>query len=276
MKDDVVSFIAKRRKLRLAEQRISLLYQRKWPLLRAMEKFRTELGHRLCDTRDVAAFPEFQAIMESPRDIEVTWDTFYTLKDKLPDLLKVFRQDQKNRLRRMIETKIEMSLPDSADLFDLAVSEAVVCRECNLALIDGLDAGTARLRTHCDQCSRPRYQARQDFALTDFNYDELLTYGLEAHPWSCDLLDIPVNLIKHIVSCYGEDLTVTTDILDASDLRFSCLSQYCHTETTHNILSWRAAVSIFRLHCNRIELVMIYLDTSLRRLSLGCSILGGY
>ena len=75
-------------------------------------------------------------------------------------------------------------------------------------------------------------------------YSDMVTLLTGVHPWSAENHDICVELITHIVQCYGENpANALTSDMDNKGVRLCCKAPECYTKSTRVILTWRAAVS---------------------------------
>lgn len=90
--------------------------------------------HYFPPLRHVAAFPEFLEIIRSPSDVE---ESFYALRDRLPDVVAAWETEQKSKLLEYV--KDAMGLPDDIDPLELAVRHYFTCQcpECPNVPADG-------------------------------------------------------------------------------------------------------------------------------------------
>ncbi|KAK7676845.1 hypothetical protein QCA50_020181 [Cerrena zonata] len=136
MQDEVITFMQGWKDKRLVKARYKLLESCIGSLREAVKQFEEDLGGFCPNIRDIASFPEFREIIESPSDVTVTDLTFHALKEKLVDLVLQQRQEQKVLIHQLIERKVRPSLPDDIDIFDLAICQALVCSDCKMIFKD--------------------------------------------------------------------------------------------------------------------------------------------
>ncbi|KAK7676864.1 hypothetical protein QCA50_020200 [Cerrena zonata] len=242
MRDEVISFMQSYKAKRLLAERRDLLYPRLMVLKQAVRTFQTDLGGMCPPERDIASFPEFRAIIDAPKDVDVSLASFLALQKNLVDLVSRFRGDKKSVLRAFLQKKMSMSIRDDIDIFDLAITAALQStHETNFFFFDVSGSANDHLYNNFN-----RYTPENNDDEHRTMYDDVVTSILHSRPWSTLHHDICVELITHIIHCYGEDpADATAAAMDNKDTRLCCKLPECDSKTAHVILTWRAALRHF-------------------------------
>lgn len=243
MKDAVVTFMQETKKLRLAMARKALFKSRISALGAASDVFRRDFGQVYPSLRELASFPEVQAIIESPAEVSITVASFDPLGELLPALVLRWQDVIKQRVLEHLRRHVTFAVSDDFDIFKMAATATFACDHpgCRLERLSTFP----NILTHsCFNKPMPRDDADADWT-TELDYETRVTATLTRNSWSAYYLEFPMQLVEYAIRTCGMDPSkATIEEMDEAATRFRCVSHGCEGDHVRMLFSWRAAASV--------------------------------
>ena len=260
MKEEVLAQMKNARNDRLFEQYRELLKSRLDILKEFWKGFCDKLHYYRVDAREIASFPNIKAIMDSPRDKDVTLQEFDNdkIKGSILGQLTNLQQEQRASVRQWIQKNSGLTLtPESTvDLYDLAIVSDMYEGPYSNSLIDGdfLIGGYIWNLSSEDNADE---QSKVKLTIYDENrYERFIDLISYRCLWNPRNLRANWPLIRWVIDRAGEDpAKVTGKKMDEKSIRYFCTGG-CGSDNLRVIMDWREAVS-------KIEMFSAFLPNSL-------------
>ncbi|KAJ3492361.1 hypothetical protein NLI96_g11 [Meripilus lineatus] len=199
--------------------------------------------------RDMASFPEFRKIIESPPDVNVTQKSFEKLRPLLPAMLSDWTTQVERLLRgRVVDILAAHGIPiptdrltDGLDPLSLAIAFMFICKDCK--------TGRQFPEVISHSCSLQKFHNCEEAILENDSvagYEWCASEVLGEGDGIQNRVDLAVEAAVSVIKMYGYDPSeVTAETMDQSDIRLTC-RRNCRqrwVDQVPEVMHWRRAIT---------------------------------
>ncbi|KAK7695359.1 hypothetical protein QCA50_002551 [Cerrena zonata] len=232
IEEEAIELMNQKKVERLNSQYKAPLADRLQHLESWLGQFKDEFCPYIPQLRDVASFSVIKALVDAPPEVEVTFDTFESIKHTIVEQMAVFQHHLKEIIRKWIEDETGLQLSPGVDIFDLAVTSQIR---------DGGDSNPLESYFFHDRPSVYE-EVELDYSAED-RYDTFVDKITQERRWSTSDFHLPWSTVKYVIEAVGEDpACVTIATMNKKDKRWYCAGT-CHSDNARMIMNWTVAIA---------------------------------